>query len=173
MGYQISPVGAFPPAADQGFPRFIQFQQDGVDVGGTTVEVVDFVGDVSLSLSTDGGTLTVDVAPRPFNWNPVLGDYTIEASDALNGLRMEGGSGVQMLYLPDDPLEELFSAGDAILIFQAGDAAVEVAEQSGINLLYNVALTNRLTGQFSTATLIRDIEPNTWILCGDLEYAEF
>lgn len=59
--FGITPVLGFPPASDEGFPRFIQFQHDGEDVGDTTVEVVNFTGNVEVSVDSTGTILTVHV----------------------------------------------------------------------------------------------------------------
>jgi len=63
--FGITPVTGFPPASDEGFPRFLQFQQDGVDVGDTTVEVVNFTGNVEVSVDSTGTILTVHVGAAP------------------------------------------------------------------------------------------------------------
>ncbi len=59
--FGITPVSGFPPVTDTGFPRFIQWREDGSDVGSRSVENVNFTGDVALSVSSDGATVTVDV----------------------------------------------------------------------------------------------------------------
>jgi len=63
--FGISPLGGFPPAADDGFPRFMQFQHDGEDVGDTTVQVVNFTGNVEVSVDSTGTILTVHVGAAP------------------------------------------------------------------------------------------------------------
>jgi hypothetical protein len=40
--FGVSPVGTFPPAEDDGFPQFIQWQQGGYDLGGPDADTVDF-----------------------------------------------------------------------------------------------------------------------------------
>ena len=63
--FGISPVTGFPPVTPQDFPRFLQFQENGVNVGDTTVEIVNFTGNVQLSLDSSGTILTVHVGPAP------------------------------------------------------------------------------------------------------------
>jgi hypothetical protein len=40
--WSVTPIGAFPPAEDDGFPQFIQWQQGGYDLGGPDADTVDF-----------------------------------------------------------------------------------------------------------------------------------
>lgn len=61
--FGITPMGGFPPVSDAGFPRFLQFQQDGEDVGDTTVEIVNFTGNVQASVDSSGTILTVHIGP--------------------------------------------------------------------------------------------------------------
>jgi hypothetical protein len=60
--FGITPASGYPPATDQGFPRFIQWQNNGTDVGSRAlVETVNVVGADSMSVSSGGDTLTVTV----------------------------------------------------------------------------------------------------------------
>jgi hypothetical protein len=50
------------PATDQGWPRYIQFRYNGVDLGGPDADTVDFVGEILAVRGTSGGdenTVTV------------------------------------------------------------------------------------------------------------------
>jgi len=61
-GFSVSPVGAFPPAEDDGFPRFIQFQCEGVNLGGPDADTVNFVGLIVATRGDSGvGENTVTV----------------------------------------------------------------------------------------------------------------
>lgn len=168
-GFAITPMGVFPPASDDGFPRFLQFQWEGENIGDTAVETVNFTGDVAVTLSSDGSTLTVDVAPRPFEWTDVPGDYTVTSADSLNGLATTGTSGTQTITLPE-PASAGFIDGDRVLVFVEGDSGVEFVTPSGVDLLYRSALTNAAAGRYATMTAI--VRGSNWILCGDLAYAE-
>lgn len=44
MTFGINPVTGFPPAAADDFPNFIQFQWNGVNLGGPDADTVNFVG---------------------------------------------------------------------------------------------------------------------------------
>lgn len=55
-------ITGFPPAVDTGFPQFIQFQYNGVNLGGPDADTVNFVGDIVAVRGTSGGdenTVTV------------------------------------------------------------------------------------------------------------------
>ena len=50
------------PSEDQGFPRYIQFQQDGVNLGGPDATIVNFTGGlvaVRASSGVDDNTVVV------------------------------------------------------------------------------------------------------------------
>jgi len=165
--FSITPAAAFPPVASDGFPRFMQWQWDGLDVGDRAVETVNFTGDAAVTVSSGGGTVTVDVAPRPFVWIEVPGDYTAVAADALNCLVTTGTSGTQQITLPE-PVSAGFIDGESILVFTEGDAGVSFITPSGVDLLYRSPLTNVAAGRYATVTAI--VRGNNWILCGDLGY---
>jgi hypothetical protein len=62
MSFGITPSGSGVPATDQGWPRYIQFRYNGVDLGGPDADTVDFVGEILAVRGTSGGdenTVTV------------------------------------------------------------------------------------------------------------------
>ncbi len=62
MPFGISPAGGFAPQAPTGWPRYIQFQQDGVNLGGPDADTVNFIGEIVAVRGTSGGdenTVTV------------------------------------------------------------------------------------------------------------------
>ncbi len=167
--FSITPVAAFPPSSDDGFPRFLQFQNEGVNVGTTVVQTVDFTGDAALTLSSDGSKVTVEVGIPPFSWLDVPGDYTLQLSDAENGLRTSGSTGTQTITVP--PPSDLGCAdGAAVLVRQYGAAGVQFVVPSGSNpLAYREVFDPVIAGQFGIVTLIADLSTDDWTLCGDLE----
>lgn len=63
MGFTITPVNQA-PAEDDGFPNFIQFQFNGVNLGGPDADTVNFVGSgftVARGTGDDENTITVTV----------------------------------------------------------------------------------------------------------------
>lgn len=162
--FGITPVTGFPPVSDDGFPRFIQFQVDGVDVGNRSVENVNFTGDVDLSVSSDGGTVTVNVAGGSGSpsWRDVESDAVLQATDADKGISFSGVSGAQILVV-----EDVLSEMQAVLLLAYGGATVQVVGASGVEVLVRDGLLAELAGQYATATLIKRAA-GVYVLCGDL-----
>ncbi len=44
-GFSITPVGPFPTQNDDGFPQFLQWQDEGINLGGPDAEIINIVGD--------------------------------------------------------------------------------------------------------------------------------
>lgn len=66
--FSILPVGLFPPQEGDAPKRYIQFQQDGVNLGGPDADTVNFVGFVIAvrgTSGTDENTITVTAVPPP------------------------------------------------------------------------------------------------------------
>jgi hypothetical protein len=63
--FSISPAGPFPPPESQDFPRGIQFQLEGVDVGGRNIDTINFVPgavlDVTVGVGEDSNVLTITI----------------------------------------------------------------------------------------------------------------
>lgn len=63
MTFSITPTSAFPPAASEDFPNFIQFQFNGVNLGGPDADTINFVGTLVAvsrgSSAVDENTITV------------------------------------------------------------------------------------------------------------------
>lgn len=168
--FGITPVTGFPPVTDDGFPRFIQFQEEGTEVGNRSVENLNFTNGAELSVSSDGSTVTVDLSSAGGNlsWRDVPGDTTLLAADAKNGLSLSGTSGTQTVTVPGGDVD--LPVGTAILLFQYGAAPVQVVPVSGVALLFREELSATLAGQYATATLIKHAA-DEWLLCGDLAEA--
>jgi hypothetical protein len=163
--FGITPVSGFPPVTDTGFPRFIQWQEAGIDVGNRSVENVNFTGDVDLSVSSDGATVTVDVtgggSTTP-SWRDAASDTVLEAADAGNGISFSNTSGAQIL-----TVEDVFSGAHAVALLAYGGATVQIVGASGVEVLVRDGLLAELAGQYAVATLIRR-SAGVYILCGDL-----
>ncbi len=64
MPFVITPAGSGVPSTDEGWPRYIQFRCNGVDLGGPDADTVDFVGEIFAVRGTSGGdenTITVSL----------------------------------------------------------------------------------------------------------------
>lgn len=167
--FGITPASGYPPATDQGFPRFIQWQVDGVDIGSRAlVETVNVVGGAEGSVNSGGDTLTLDVSGAGgggVTWRDVPGDYEIVAGDAENGLSASGNSGAQSISVPS--ADATIAVGKSVVVMQYGAGTVDFVAPSGISLLYRNGLLPQLAGQYAVATLMK-VAANTWVLCGDL-----
>lgn len=53
--FSITPAGPFPPAAESGFPDFIQWQFNGVNLGEPTVTTVNIVSGAALNVTRGTG----------------------------------------------------------------------------------------------------------------------
>jgi hypothetical protein len=176
--FGITPVSDFPPQTDDGFPNFIQFQDEGTALGGADAEVVDFTGaGVTATRGTgeNANKVTVDIpgggsAPS-FSWNTVSPDttYNLSASDLNNGVRTNSsvsysatlnvGTDAGMGLTPSDTGSILLAAG--------GSGAVTVTASGGVTLQIRTGLSAQLAGRYAAASLIR-IGVDTWLLAGDL-----
>lgn len=167
--FGITPASGYPPATDQGFPRFIQWQDGGSDVGSRAlVETVNIVGAESMTVNSGGDTLTVDLGGGGgggLTWRDVPGDYEIVAGDAENGLSASGNSGAQNISVPS--ADATIAVGKSVVVMLYGTGTVDFVAPSGISLLYRSGLLPRLAGQYAVATLMK-VAVNTWVLCGDL-----
>ncbi len=64
MPFGITGLGGFAQQAPEEFPRFLQWQQDGTDLGDNAVETVNFTDNITATRGTgeDSNKLTVSVA---------------------------------------------------------------------------------------------------------------
>ena len=177
VAFSVSPVGPFPPATDLGFPDFLQWLLNGVNVGDTSVAFVNLVGAVDATIGTGEETdvLTVNIgavpAPTPsvVTWRDVPGDTTLVIGDNNNGLSCSQTGTTQTVTIPldtGDPTVDL-PTGASVLIYAAGTATVALAAAGGVTLNVRAAFGASLAGQFAVATLLKRAT-NLWIACGDL-----
>lgn len=63
MSFGITPASGWPPPVADDFPNFIQFQEDGVNLGGPDADTVNFTGSVSATRGEgeNSNIITVDV----------------------------------------------------------------------------------------------------------------
>lgn len=176
MAFNVSPAAPFPPQTGNDPPSFIQFQADGVDLGGPDADTVNFSTGLTVTRGGSGEnenivTLSVEAVPIDvlvLTWRDVEGDASFVLGDASNGIATTGTTGMQTLTIPDDGTVP-FEDGTAVLIFQEGAASVVVVGAYGVDLLCRDTLVPVLAGQYATATIIKR-SANTWLICGDLAH---
>jgi hypothetical protein len=97
--FSVSPVGTFPPAEDDGFPQFIQWQALGVDLGGPDADTVDFESGLTATRGTgeNANVITVDASGIQWELNGTpLGDTNVNTVNIGPGLTAERGTGDQV-----------------------------------------------------------------------------
>lgn len=165
--FGITPASGYPPATDQGFPRFIQWQVNGEDVGSRAlVETVNLVGNVEGTVNSGGDTLTARISGM--TWTEFGNDRTLSLVDANQALASTGNSGVQYVTVPAEGTAE-FDAGDAVLILQDGGAQVQVRAESGVELIYRPSAFNPHTAGEGAAITLVYRGNDRWLVTGDLE----
>ena len=173
-GFSVTPVGPFPPVNSEDFPDFLQWQWEGVDVGGTTVDTVNVTGAVTASVGAgeNENVLTLEFGNVSMTWRDVPSDTTLVISDDGNGLSTSGTTGSQNIIIPADTgdSEVDLPTGASVLIYAEGAAGVDIAAASGVALRLRSGFVASLAGQYATVTLLKR-GANEWLLCGDMASA--
>lgn len=173
-GFSVTPVGPFPPVNPEDFPDFLQWQWEGVDVGGTTVDTVNLTGNgvanVTVGTGENTNILTIEIEGSSLSWRDVPGDTTLTIDDNGNGLSASGTTGTQNVTIPLDTgdAEVDLPNGATVLVYQEGAAGVEILAEGGVTLNVRSGFSSALAGQFAIITLIKR-RANDWLMCGDME----
>ena len=125
---------------------------------GTEIVPVERYGNMYWTTVSDIAAL---VAAPTFTWRDQSANYTLVAADMENGVSASGSAGTQVITIAAG------LTGNAVLVYQAGDATVEVVAASGVNLRARAGLTAMLKGKYAVATVIRR-SANEWFIAGDL-----
>ena len=173
--FSISPVGDFPAATDDGFPKYVQIRSDGVNLGGPDAEIYDFLNGVATrGTGENANVITIDSskngggAATGFSWNEQTVDYTLVAADLGNGLAMNSATPttVTVPAFADVPTVP----GDAILVYQQGAGVSTIVGATGVTLVADGDPTTIETnGQGALVTLVNR-DTNVWVV-GD-DYAQ-
>lgn len=112
MSFGMTPATGWPVPTEGDFPNFIQFQEDGVNLGGPDADTVNFTGNVSATRGEGehANLITVDVAGSSsgggvsgdWPWLDVLLDYDGSLEDAMLAGIALGGSFVLFLRVKPD-----------------------------------------------------------------------
>ena len=102
MSFGITPATGFPPQASDEFPNYIQFQNQGTDLGLPNVDTVNFGRNLTASRGTGENANAVTVVADTFTWSDVAGDYLLDAGDLGNGIRATHTTGLLVITVPGD-----------------------------------------------------------------------
>lgn len=168
--FSISPVGPFTPDTDEGFPQFLQWQADGLNLGGPDAGTVN-IADGLIATRGEGENADVitiaAVPPTPpgvLAWRYVEGDDAVLPSDVMNGIVFLAETGSPTLAINSGVIE----IGESVLVVQKGAASVTFSPASGVDLVFRSgAFSATSGGQGSIVTLIALSETEI-IICGDL-----
>jgi len=181
MSFGITPAAGFPPQASDQFPNYIQFQQDGVDLGAPNVDTVNFSDGLTATRGTgeNANAVTVVAQTNPssgggggggdtFTWIDTAGDYLMDITDVGNGIRSTHTTGLLTITVPGDAsLGITPSEGVSVLIMQAGLDRATVVGQSGVTVNVRSELLPETAGPYAVLSLIHT-GAEEWVLCGDL-----
>lgn len=139
MAFGISPAtptiaaGDNPPAASDGFPRYIQFQTDGSNLGAPDVDTVNFVGNLTATRGTGENANRVTVAAAAGGGGSETQALVVQLEGAVSGLF-------------DDAA---FSNWNGTVLTTSDDASWnEVSSQVTVTVagVYSVRMSGRVTG---------------------------
>lgn len=150
-GFGVTPVGPFPDQVGDTFPDYIQFQNQGVNLGEPDASTVNFGAGMAATrgVGENENKITVTAAPGAIAWRYIDGDDTILAADAQNGIVSRATTGAVALNLPPDVLPD----GQSVLIVQKGAAIVSLILHSGIELILRNLFTATTAGQGAIITV--------------------
>lgn len=167
MSFGITPATGFPPQASDEFPNYIQFQNQGVDLGLPNVDTVNFGRNLTATRGTGENANVVTVVAETFVWAEAANDYLLSSDDLGNGVKTTHNSGPVIVTVPGDTELGIDGEDVSVLIMQAGAGSVSVVGQSGVTVNVRSALLPETAGQYAVLSLIHT-GADEWVLCGDL-----
>lgn len=167
MGFGITPATGFPPQASDEFPNYIQFQNQGTDLGLPNVDTVNFGRNLTATRGTGENANVVTVVADAFTWTEATNDYLLSSDDLGNGVKATHNSGPVVVTVPGDTELGITTEDVSVLIMQAGAGSVSVVGQSGVTVNVRSALLPQTAGQYAVLSLIHT-GADEWVLCGDL-----
>lgn len=89
MTFAVTALGAFPPPTDHGFPTFLQFQKDGVNLGEATITIVNLADNLTATRGTgpNANVLTISAAAGGGSTDTVIEELT---DDIVLGVEDDG-----------------------------------------------------------------------------------
>jgi hypothetical protein len=167
MPWGISPVEFTPPESDA-FPDFLQWQDNGENLGDTAASTVNATNGIKAErgVGEDANVITLSATPYMISWREIDGDGDVLPTDANNGIVMLANTGAPVLRIDDGVLP----VGAAIIVLQKGAAQVDIVPSSGLNIVYPTdRFISALAGQGAIITLIGGpADAGEVVLCGDM-----
>ena len=167
MSFGITPAAGFPPQASDEFPNYIQFQNQGTDLGLPNVDTVNFGRNLTATRGTGENANVLTVTAGTFAWTDVANDHLLTTADLGNGVKATHNSGPVVVTVPGDTQLGIDTEDVSVLIMQAGAGSVSIVGQSGVTVNVRGALLPETAGQYAVLSLIHTGD-NEWVLCGDL-----
>lgn len=125
-------------------------------------------GTVDYVLTSNGAGAAPSWEPAPsaggLTWNPQTASYTLDLSDANNGVEMLVGSANNLTVPPNSTAA--FPVGSSVLIYQAGAGLSSIVAGAGVTIVKRGSSLD-MGGQYALATLVKRAT-DTWILSGDI-----
>ena len=168
MSFGITPASGFPPQASDEFPNYIQFQNQGTDLGLPNVDTVNFSTNLTATRGTGENANVLTVTAGTFAWTDVANDHLLTTADLGNGVKATHNSGPVVVTVPGDTQLGIDTEDVSVLIMQAGAGSVSIVGQSGVTVNVRSALGPTVAGQYGVVSLIHT-GADEWVLCGDLE----
>lgn len=165
--FGITPVGTFPPPTADNFPEFLQWQQDGTDVGTTAVETINITGGASVSINAGGDTLTVDVGVSAFSWRTVASDYTLAVDDDGNGINAANFSESANTITIPAHANVAIPVGARVTLCMTGITRTDISPVTGVTLQYPSWANPAFAAQYSIIYLDQ-IATDVWVMSGDM-----
>lgn len=172
--FSITPVTGYPLPASDEFPQFIQFQENGEDLGGPDADTVNFANGVTATRGTGESANVITVTAEggggggPITWRSVTTDDTLVLGDAENGVATSISEAGTITIPPH--ADVAFDTGTAILVLWEAEGQPTIAPGAGVTLNVDANFEPSVAREQGIVSIInRDVD--VWVLAGDMTVA--
>jgi hypothetical protein len=169
--FGITPVSGFPLPQSEDFPQFIQFQENGEDLGAPDADTLNFANGVTATRGTGENANVVTVTAEggggagPITWRSAAASTTLVLADAENGVAMNGGASA-VVTIPTHAAVAYDTGVSILLLWESGvkptiDPAVGVTLTIDPSFEASIARLNGVVSLINRAV-------NSWVLAGDM-----
>ncbi len=172
--FGITPVTGYPQPPSDDFPQFIQFQENGENLGAPDADTLNFGNGITATRGTGENSNIVSVTATggggsgPVAWRSITGNDTLLLADAENAIATNGGAPLTITVPPH--ADVAYDSGVSILIkWETGEQPTIVGGAGvavDVDPSFNPAVA-RVNGVISLIN--RDTD--WWVLAGDLDPA--